>query len=99
MVLSDIPYGRRLLPSLIDDIAAQSPDRPWVSLPKTQTIEDGFRDLSYQCLANSINRMAWWLENSVGKSEGHETLAYLGPPDVRYYVVCIVAAKVGYKVP
>ncbi|KAL8828592.1 MAG: hypothetical protein Q9191_002493 [Dirinaria sp. TL-2023a] len=97
MAPSEISYGRRLLPSLIDEIAAQSPDRPWVSLPETQVMEDGFRDLSYRCLANSINRMAWWLEKAVGKSEDHETVAYLGPPDVRYYVVCIVAAKVGYK--
>ena len=91
-------YGKRLLPSLIDEIAAGEPDKPWVSLPKTQSLEDGFRDLSYQCLANAINRLAWWLETTMGKSQDHETLAYLGPPDVRYYVVCMVAAKVGYKV-
>lgn len=98
MAPENTPYGRRLLPLLIDEIAAQDPERPWVSVAKTDNLQDGFQDLSYRRFANAINRMAWWLESSIGKGQNHETLAYIGPPDVRYYVVCLVAVKVGYKV-
>ena len=95
---SSVPaYGHRIISSLIDDLARETPHRCFCSLPRTTRIEDGFRDITYGVLANAINRIAWWIQEKLGRNEDFETLAYVGPPDLRYIVVTIAAQKTGYK--
>ena len=90
-------YGQRLIPHLIDDIAHNNGSRTFCSLVKSSNISDGFQDISYAAFANSINRLAWWIEENVGKSSTFETLSYIGPPDLRYIILTIAAQKTGYK--
>lgn len=90
-------YGHRIISSLIDDYARETPHRCFCSLPRTTRVEDGFRDITYAILANAINRMAWWIQEKLGRNEEHETLAYVGPPDLRYIALTIAAQKTGYK--
>ena len=90
-------YGHRIISSLIDNHARETPDRGFGSLPKTTRIEDGFRNITYGVLANAINRLAWWIQEKLGTNEDFETLAYVGPPDLRYIVLTIAAQKTGYK--
>ena len=90
-------YGQRLIPHLIDDIAHNNPSRTFCSLAKSGDISDGFQDVSYGAFANAINRLAWWIEENLGKTSTFETLSYIGPPDLRYIVLTIAAQKTGYK--
>ena len=91
-------YGHRLIPSLIDEIAASEPARTYCYLPLTTNIEDGFRAVSYRTFANAINACAWWMRIAVGRSDDFSTLAYLGPSDLRNVILTLAAIKTGHKV-
>ena len=64
----------------------------------TTSYESGFRKITYCMLANAIDGVAWWLQQSLGLGQEFETLAYFGPWDIRYIVLLLGAVKVGYKV-
>lgn len=92
-------YCKKLLPVAIDEIAEAEPDRPWASLPHDDwDLAQGFEDVSFASFANAINKVAHAIEASFGPSSNFETFAYLGVPDVRYYIVQVAAIKTGYKV-
>lgn len=91
-------YGRRLLPSVLDDIAQKQPDRLYAAIPKTANISDGFLDITVADLARCVNFTARWLEDSVGRSSSFETITYIGVSDLRGVVAFLAAVKCGYKV-
>ena len=72
-------YGRRLIPTLVDEIAASNPDHIYASIPRNQDFSGGFDDFTYRTLARAIDRAAFWIESKVGKGVDFETIAYLGP--------------------
>ena len=72
-------YGRRLIPTLVDEMAASNPDHIYASIPRSQDFIGGFDDVTYRILARAIDRAAFWIETKVGKSVGFETIAYIGP--------------------
>ncbi len=90
--------GRRLLASLIDEIALTEPQKTFVSVPLSADPHDGFKDISYSTFAMAVNRCAWWIEKELGKSETFKTIGYLGPIDLRYPILLVAAIKTGYKV-
>ena len=95
-----VETGRRLLPMAIDQFAAEEPNKVWASIPRSDELADGFRDITYREFADAIDRAAWWLETVVGKG-GHrlfETFAYTGPKDLRYPIIAIAAIKIEKKV-
>lgn len=86
--------GKRLLPVIIDQLAHEDPDRPWASIPRDDyDLSQGYADISYAAFANAINKLAWMVEKSIGRSDSFETIAYLGTPDVRYHMVCDLLSK------
>ena len=97
-----VPYksscGKRLIPSLIDQLARDEPDNPWTSIPVSSNPADGFRDISYSILANAVNRAALWIEYRCGRSADFGTLLYIGLNDARYFIFFAAAVKTGYKV-
>ncbi|KAF1353433.1 hypothetical protein BDV97DRAFT_346540 [Delphinella strobiligena] len=95
-----LPVGKRLLPQVIDELAATDPHGIWLSLPRELDSAEIFEDIDYTRLANAVNRAAWWIVNQVGGAcgvDGARTLAYLGPTDSRYLVFLIAAVKVGHR--
>lgn len=88
-------YGRRLLPTVIDDRAAAGHARPYASICQSQDPRDGYRDISYTTFANAINRCARYLIDRIGVSTEFDVLAYIGPLDLRYQIICIAALKIG----
>ncbi len=88
--------GYRLIPELVDDIAHTDPQRTFVAIPKSSRVEDGFVDISYQQFSKAINRLAWWMDNKLGRSRTSKTLVHFGPLDFRYFIVIIAAAKTGH---
>lgn len=91
-------YGHRLIATLIDQRAQEEPHRPFWSIPHSSALADGFQNISYGQVARAINRAAWWIDENVGKSTTFETLAYMGPPDLRYAVLTVAAQKTGHTV-
>ena len=98
---SSIPNdcGRRLVPGVVDDIAAKYPNKPFISLAKTADPADGFEDITYHTFARAVDRCAWWIEKSLGRSSTFQTLfTYLEPQDLRHGILVLAAIKTGYKV-
>lgn len=92
-------YCKKLLPVAIDEIASKEPDRTWASLPHDDwDLTKGFEDISFQALANAINKVAHSIEAAFGRSTTFEAFAYIGVPDVRYHIVQVAAIKTGHKV-
>lgn len=87
-----------LLPTLIDERARLEPDRLYCAFLKTVNVNDGVVKLSYSEFANAVNRLAWFIEETFGKSDDFTTLAYVGLTDIRYALVTLAAAKTGHKV-
>ncbi len=89
-----------LLPTIIDNRAHADPERLFCAYiePKLASVEEGLRKVTYGQFANAVNRCAWWLEQELGKSQNFETLAYVGPSDIRYAIVTLAAVKTGHKV-
>lgn len=90
--------GRRLLPTVIDELARTRPERAFSSIPLSLDPRDGCRDVNYREFANAINRCAWWVQHEIGRGRNFETIAYMGPTDIRYAIICIAAIKTGYTV-
>ncbi len=93
-----IEYGRRLVPDIIDERARQDPSKPFASIPRSKSLEDGFLDVSYGALANAIHRASWWLSRAMGHAETAEVFAYLGPNDLRYPIFLCASMKCRYQV-
>ncbi|RYP38849.1 hypothetical protein DL767_002411 [Monosporascus sp. MG133] len=92
-------WGRRLLPAVIDELARDEPSRPWASIPIDDSdLSHGYEDVSYNTFANAINKLAWFIVNSIGRSSTFETIAYLGTPDIRYHMIQMASCKTGHKV-
>ena len=91
-------YGHRLIPQLIDERAESNPQGSVWSVPKSSNLADGFRDISYGQVARAVNKVAWWIDEHVGKSTTFEKLAYTGPPDLRYSILTVAAQKTGHTV-
>lgn len=97
----DTACEQHLIPHLIDQFAHDTPHRTYCSMPTSTSIEDGYgyKDISYSQLANAINHAARWIQHHLSQPSGsHPTIAYLGPPDLRYIILTIAAQKTGYKV-
>lgn len=93
-----IAYGRRLVPQVVDELAATDPDRVYAAIPKTSDVQDGYRDVTIAELSSCVNFMARWLEQRFGKSETFETITYVGLSDLKGITILLAAIKVGYKV-
>lgn len=70
--------GKRLLPTWIDSVGRETPDKVWASIPRSMDLKDGFRDLQYRHLVAAIDTIAWWIESIIGRSTDFETVAYMG---------------------
>jgi hypothetical protein len=91
-------YGRRLLPTLIDERARSNHSNPIASIPRTKNPQDGYVDISYARFANAINRCAPLAGRADGRSTTFENVAYMAATHIRYQILKIAAAKMGYVV-
>lgn len=88
----------RPLPHVVDEVAATHPEKVWMSIPKSNDIREGYRDVTFERLAKAVNKMARWIERTIGTSKSRETLAYMGNNDTRYIITVLAALKTGYKI-
>jgi acyl-CoA synthetase (AMP-forming)/AMP-acid ligase II len=86
-----IPYGERHIVQLLDDRAAETPDRPCYSIANSTTNSTkGWRDISYGQFANAVNTASQWLVDTFGRrGTDYEAFAYIGPNEyVKLYSLC-----------
>lgn len=77
----ELPYGDRILANVLDELALSKPDHVMYRVARTNDISEGFYDLTSHLVANAVNRIAAWIEASLGRSSTFETLAYIGPSE------------------
>ena len=75
-------YGRRLIPTLVDEMAASKPDHVYASLPRNKDFTAGFDKVTSLDLARAVNRAAFWIHHEISKNVHFDTVAYLGPSKV-----------------
>ncbi|OJD34983.1 ochratoxin a non-ribosomal peptide synthetase [Diplodia corticola] len=91
------PFADKLITRRVDELAASSPFRTWVSVPQTNEIDGQWRDITFHELAQAVDGMARWIEKTIGAGTARETVAYLGINDVRYTVVILAMIKANRK--
>ncbi|KAH7347005.1 hypothetical protein BKA66DRAFT_614447 [Pyrenochaeta sp. MPI-SDFR-AT-0127] len=95
---ADVPqYGKRLIPTIIDNNARTQPDRACFSIPRSEVLQNGFRDISWRTYANAINKTAHFISKEIGRSTSFDAVMYLGFPDLRAFIVLVALIKTGYK--
>ncbi|KAM0425254.1 hypothetical protein ACHAPT_009571 [Fusarium lateritium] len=95
--MSQTEHGRRLLPSLVDEIAISDPERVFYSVTKTNNPADGFQDINAKAFARAVSRCAWHIEKHLGRGQNFPTLSYIGPQDPVYAILTLACVKAGYK--
>ncbi|KAF7628416.1 hypothetical protein AFLA_003773 [Aspergillus flavus NRRL3357] len=88
--------GNRLLPHIVDNDAETNPNGTFGLILK-DNIPNQWIPLTKRQLAQAVNHVAWWFEQTVTEHCDTTTVAYMGPNDIRYVICAIALAKVGYK--
>jgi len=88
----------RAIPIAIDEIAQRTPNAVFASIPRTSLPVDGYRDVTYRKYADTIDRAALLLEESIRGVDHGEAIGYIGPSDLRYVILAIAAVKIDMKV-
>ncbi|KAJ5569820.1 uncharacterized protein N7459_009250 [Penicillium hispanicum] len=90
--------GQRLLPHVIDYYAHHEPQRVYASISKSESVVNGFQDVTMKTMATAIDHMAWWLSRTLkNASAKRRTLAYIGSADLRYAILLAAAIKCGWR--
>lgn len=88
----------KLLAAEVDSLAKSDPGRRFGLIPKSNRIEDGFREITFLDLSRAVNATSWWIEKYIGRPIKGETIAYMGNNDVRYILFMLASHKLGYTV-
>lgn len=88
----------RVVPIAIDHIARTSPDVVFTSIPKSNNVADGFRNLTYLEYAHAIDRATVWLEAELHNDTRNKKVGYLAPSDLRYIILIVAAVKLDSQV-
>ncbi|KAJ5885204.1 hypothetical protein N7495_009714 [Penicillium taxi] len=90
------PFGQRLIPQIMDSLAATEPERTVFSLA---TLVNGFIELktiSARSFTKAVDKTAWWLRGQVGTPDKVRPVAYIGPHDLRHILLTYACVKAGY---
>ncbi|KAF2095550.1 acetyl-CoA synthetase-like protein [Rhizodiscina lignyota] len=90
--------GRRLLPHVLDELADEQPHRVLYEVPVKNDVTVPFAKITTRQFADAVNRAAWWFEETLGRADEFPTVGYLGPGDLRYFILVIASIKAGYKI-
>ncbi|APA11657.1 hypothetical protein sscle_08g064270 [Sclerotinia sclerotiorum 1980 UF-70] len=96
---SEVPSdcGKRLAAHYIHQVAIDDPHRICISIPLTFEPRDGFEDITFCQLDKAIDVASIWVEEKIGIGKDYESIAYIGPHDLRYILLMIAAIKTGHK--
>lgn len=96
--MTNLP-GMELFVRRIDDNAKTQPDHVLLRFPKGPDWErEGYQSLNWRQYADGINKIAYWLDETLGASVDNDTIAYSGPSDLRYGILHAAAVKTNRRV-
>jgi hypothetical protein len=53
----------------------------------------GLTQITWKTLSNFVNRLSWWLVDQLGHGKDLETICYVGPSDIRYFMFAVAAFR------
>ena len=83
--------------SIVDEVASRTPDKVY-ALILQEGVANNYTPFTYAQLCRSVNRMAWWLDNLLGKPQESSIIAYIGNPDLRYCILPLAGMKAGHQI-
>lgn len=93
---ASIPYGKRLIPQIMDSLAAAEPERIVFSLTTLSGNSLEFRHISARVFTQAVDKLAWWLHEQVGSPDSIQPMGYIGPHDLRHVLLTYACVKAGY---
>ncbi|KAF2203122.1 ochratoxin A non-ribosomal peptide synthetase [Delitschia confertaspora ATCC 74209] len=96
--MSATPNSSILLPHIIHHNAQSDPNGIFAQIPAGPKYTDGYKTVTKLQFHNAINHTASLIKQNLGDSKRFETLAYIGPGDLRYSILVVAGIKSGYKV-
>lgn len=89
----------KLLMQAMEDKAKWTPQDTIFRSPLANWEVSGYRTITWKQYVNAVNKLAYWLDETLGKAtNGIETVAYFGPDDARYAIIVPVCIKTGRRV-
>ncbi|KAK0386750.1 hypothetical protein NLU13_6586 [Sarocladium strictum] len=83
---------------LLEQRARNGHVRPFAVIPKSKNLSEGFTEVTYEILANAVNRACWWLEDVTGGPKPGTRFSWSGPNDLRYILLLLAAMKCRYQI-
>jgi hypothetical protein len=84
--------------SAIEELAQHQPERVFAFIPSSADLQDGFREVTFKEIKFAIDYAVKWLQDGFGAFSLHETVSYIGLPDLRYNIFFYAAMKLRLKV-
>jgi acyl-coenzyme A synthetase/AMP-(fatty) acid ligase len=89
--------GERVFPAEVDLQARTRPTKVFAVVPRSTNLADGYIDVTLSDFARAVDRLCEYLEPLIGYSNVFNTVAYYGPPDMRYHIAMAALCKLGHK--
>lgn len=92
--------GGRTIPETIDHLSVTSPQSVWARCAtSSESFERGeLLTVTFSTLARAIDTLAWHLHDQITPSSGSGIVLYIGPSDIRYFILVCAACKCNLKV-
>lgn len=92
--------GERTIPETIDHLARKSPERVWARYATSSTTFDRgeLRTVTFSALARAVDTLTWYLQDYIATKPRSNVALYIGPSDIRYFILACAACKYNLKV-
>jgi acyl-CoA synthetase (AMP-forming)/AMP-acid ligase II len=90
--------GPQTLLAVLEEKAKSIGDHTYLRYPTDNWETEGYRTMTWRQYADSVNKVAYWLDQQLGGCQPGDTVAYMGPSDARYAIIYLATMKTGRKV-
>jgi hypothetical protein len=91
-------YRQILLPKVVDDFAENSPSGVYARVLGPRWREEGPTNITYLQLAKAVDKVSFWLDETLGPADQDKVFAYHGANDLRYVFLLIAVIKTRRRV-
>jgi acyl-CoA synthetase (AMP-forming)/AMP-acid ligase II len=88
----------KLMITALEEKAKWTPHNTYMRYPGPDWETKGYETISWAQLAKAIDKVAYWLDDHLGKATRNDTIAYYGPNDPRYAILVLAIIKTGRNV-
>ena len=88
----------RLLVTAIEEKAQWQPFDTFVRYAPEDWEKNGYKTINWSQFASAIDRVAYLLDERLGKSANSDVVGYFGPTDARYSILVPACIKTGRTV-